>query len=215
MNQRTVTRDTEVSTRSFASCRSLSDASVQLLETFSQAEERAAAAWSRIGLADVDKRNKWSSFVEGRLILYINDFVRLQEAEEMALAAENDQLFRELFFASVRLKEPPQSKMLAQLVDAAMEHATERLSKETDDGTRSLLKRGNASVESASRREASYSAGSRSFASLCSKGQLDTTVDEMSELISLPSFVSVTAAIVAKGGNASDAGSVSPLSFFL
>ncbi|EKF30373.1 hypothetical protein MOQ_005817 [Trypanosoma cruzi marinkellei] len=93
---------------------------MELLESISHAEERIMAAWTRIGLAEVDRQNKWNGFVEGRLRPFLDDYVRMQESEEMAIAAENDQMFREMFFASLRLKERPRSKELAQLVEAVL-----------------------------------------------------------------------------------------------
>ncbi|ESL07943.1 hypothetical protein TRSC58_04363 [Trypanosoma rangeli SC58] len=99
-------------------------ATMELLEAINHAEERVTAAWTRIGLAEVDRQNKWNGFVEGRLRPFLDDYVRMQESEEVAIAAGNDRLFREMFFASLRLKELPRSKELAQLVEAVLSQRT-------------------------------------------------------------------------------------------
>ncbi|RNF13383.1 uncharacterized protein Tco025E_06235 [Trypanosoma conorhini] len=126
-----LSRETCTSSVSFVSCRSgmrggarPSVATMELLEAINHAEERVTAAWTRVGLAEVDQQNKWNGFVEGRLRPFLYDYVRLQESEEMAIAAGNDRLFREMFFASLRLKEQPRSKELAQLVEAVLAQRT-------------------------------------------------------------------------------------------
>ncbi|RNF00486.1 hypothetical protein TraAM80_07566 [Trypanosoma rangeli] len=99
-------------------------ATIELLEAINHAEERVTAAWTRVGLAEVDRQNKWNGFVEGRLRPFLDDYVRMQESEEVAIAAGNDRLFREMFFASLRLKELPRSKELAQLVEVVLSQRT-------------------------------------------------------------------------------------------
>ncbi|EAN76662.1 hypothetical protein, conserved [Trypanosoma brucei brucei TREU927] len=206
-------RDTEGSSTSFGSCRTASDVSSQVLEAFNQAEERTSAVWSRIGVAEVDRRNKWNSFVESRLLVYVNDFVRLQEAEEMSLAAENDRLFREMFFASVRLKEPPQCKMLSQLVESILEQSASLSAEKSEDDQPPLRKRA-ITPDMSNNGELCYNVSSRSGSPLRNKMYADATIDEMSESVTLPSFVTATTMLAAKWGDTPDDRNTSRLPSF-
>ncbi|EAN83961.1 hypothetical protein C3747_112g109 [Trypanosoma cruzi] len=181
-------RETCDSSVSLASCRSCvrggsrpSVATMELLESIGHAEERIMAAWTRIGLAEVDRQNKWNGFVEGRLRPFLDDYIRLQESEEMAIAAENDQLFREMFFSSLRLKERPRSKELAQLVEAVLSQGAVNNTAVT------------AGEEPEEQRHCT------GIAADGGEPYVDGEAKERDASATLPSFVSVVAALLARG----------------
>ncbi|KAI5691996.1 Microtubule associated protein [Leishmania braziliensis] len=92
------------------------------VQQLSAVAQRVYMVWQRMGVASRDRQQKWSAFLFGSLLPFLEDFCTLQEAAEYNAATENDALLRDVCHLAVRLDESPRQPEVASIVSLLKEH---------------------------------------------------------------------------------------------
>ncbi|KAG5482732.1 hypothetical protein CUR178_06769 [Leishmania enriettii] len=92
------------------------------VQHLSSVAQRVCAVWQRMGIASLDRQQKWSVFLCGSLLPFLDDFCALQEAAEYNAATENDALLRDVCHLALRLDEAPRQSEVLSIVSLLKEH---------------------------------------------------------------------------------------------
>ncbi|KAG5504618.1 hypothetical protein JIQ42_06456 [Leishmania sp. Namibia] len=92
------------------------------VQHLSSVAQRVYAVWQRMGIASLDRQQKWSAFLCGSLLPFLDDFCALQEAAEYNAATENDALLRDVCHLALRLDEAPRQPEVLSIASLLKEH---------------------------------------------------------------------------------------------